>query len=143
MRETELEIHRHRWRVKIFFAVTRYDINTIMRALYEINCPEDIAQRVYKNLRHQKMDTGFTYSNIRERATVMVVGLASSPAEFLNSFEHELRHLVDDVAKAIDIDLTGENVAYLTGDINLRLWGDIHDFICCCNDKRKDRPTPR
>ena len=69
------------------------------------------------------------------RRTVMIVGLASSPAEFLNSFEHELRHLVDDIASTHSMDMAGEEVAYLTGDINTALWSDIHRFTCCKCDK--------
>lgn len=136
MKVKEFEIPRYGWCVRVFFAVTRYNIYDIMYALEGINCPERILRRVYNNLRNQKMDTGFTYSNRRIRKTVMVIGLTTSPAEFLNSLEHELRHLVDDVAMATNVGLSGEKVAYLTGDINLYLWDDIHDFICCCNKNK-------
>lgn len=61
--------------------------------------------------------------------------LHSSHAEFLNSFEHELRHLVDDIAETFGLDMGGEQVAYLTGDLNSLLWKDIHEFMCCCNCK--------
>lgn len=135
MKIKELEIPRYRWSIRVFFPVTRYNIDAIMCALEDINCPEHILERVYDNLQSGSVDTGFTYSNLRQRSTVMVIGMTSSPAEFLNSFEHELRHFVDDVAKTMNIDLTGEKVAYLTGDINLYLWDDIHDFICCCKKK--------
>ncbi len=82
------------------------------------------------------MDTGFTYSNKDRQSTIMVIGLYSSPAQFLNSFEHELRHLVDDIAETFNLDSHGEEVAYLTGDLNSALWEDIHKFVCCkCNCK--------
>ena len=30
--------------------------------------------------------------------------------------------------------MQGEEVAYLTGDVNSLLWADVHDFVCCkCN----------
>jgi hypothetical protein len=90
---------------------------------------------IRNNLLKCDMDTGFTYSNKKLRRTVMIVGLASSPAEFLNSFEHELRHLVDDIASTHSMDMAGEEVAYLTGDINTALWSDIHRFTCCKCDK--------
>ena len=136
MKVKELEIPRYGWRMRVFIAVSRYNINRIMDALEDIDCPEHILYRVYKNLRAQKMDTGFTYSNRKKRETVMVIGLTSSPAEFLNSLQHELRHFVDDVAMTVNVDLSGEKVAYLTGDINLYLWEDIHEFLCCCNKNK-------
>ena len=83
------------------------------------------------NLEKADMDSGFTYSNKTRRRSVVVVGLASSQAQFLNSFEHELRHLCDDIAVASAMPMQGEEVAYLTGQINTMLWKDIHQFICC------------
>lgn len=57
--------------------------------------------------------------------------------QFLNSFEHELRHLVDDIADVLDIGIKGEDVAYLTGDLNALLFEDIHPFICCSGECKK------
>lgn len=92
--------------------------------------------RIRENLERADMDSGFTYSNKDMRRSVVVVGLATSQAQFLNSFEHELRHLCDDIASASQMQMQGEEVAYLTGDINTALWKDIHRFVCCrcrCN----------
>ena len=84
------------------------------------------------------MDTGFTYSNKEHRQSVIVIGMHSSPWEFLNSFEHELRHLVDDIALTLGLPMAGEDVAYLTGEINQALWEDVHQFTCCkCNGHGK------
>ncbi len=132
MRVVDFSIPRLRWRVRAYFAVSKYNAEQIVGDLIAIECPAHILAQVKGNLRNYKMDTGFTYSNRRRRQTVMVVGLTSHPSEFLNSYEHELRHLVDDVAGTIGIPLSGEDVAYLTGNINRLLWEDIHGFICCC-----------
>lgn len=67
MKVKELEIPRYGWRMRVFIAVSQYNINRIMDALEDIDCPEHILYRVYKNLRAQKMDTGFTYSNRKRR----------------------------------------------------------------------------
>ena len=103
----------------------------IMDSLADVECPDDIRDRVYSNLVKCDMDTGFTYSNKRLKCTVMVIGLHSSQAQFLNSFEHEMRHMVDDIAETFGLNMGGEEVAYLTGDMNSTLWKDIHKFICC------------
>ena len=131
MRIVEFDIPQYGWRVKTYFAVTQYNTEDIVGDLIDIDCPTNIVDRVTENLLHQEMDTGFTYSNKKNRSTIMVIGLTSHPAEFLNSFEHELRHLVDDIASVVGIDTNSEAVAYLTGDINLFLWGYIHKFVCC------------
>ena len=131
MRIVDFSIPWLRWRVRAYFAVSKYSTEEIIGDLIDIRCPVHILRKVENNLLNYKIDTGFTYSNRRRRQTVMVVGLTSHPSEFLNSYEHELRHLVDDVASTIGIPLTGEDVAYLTGNINRLLWEDIHGFVCC------------
>lgn len=131
MKTGDLTIYKYRWKVRLYFAVTDYYINDILESLYSIECPERIMRRVEEKMSARQLDTGFTYSNPRLRQSVMVVGLTSSPAEFLDSLEHEIRHLVDDIAKEAGLEMAGESVAYLTGDTNRSLWPYIHEFICC------------
>ncbi len=132
MKVRELEIERCDWKVRFYFAVHRYYTHSILSSLQQIGCPKTIMERVRGNLERADMDSGFTYSNKEMRRSVVVVGLTTSQAEFLNSFEHELRHLCDDIAEASAMPMQGEEVAYLTGDVNTLLWEDIHEFICCC-----------
>lgn len=131
MERSTIHIKKYDWRLNIFFAVTCYHVDEIMDSLADVECPDDIRDRVYSNLVKCDMDTGFTYSNKRLKCTVMVIGLHSSQAQFLNSFEHEMRHMVDDIAETFGLNMGGEEVAYLTGDMNSILWKDIHKFICC------------
>lgn len=131
MRLRDLRIENYDWHVRFYFAVHGYHTRSILFSLEQIECPRPIMERVRENLEKADMDSGFTYSNKTRRRSVVVVGLASSQAQFLNSFEHELRHLCDDIAVASAMPMQGEEVAYLTGQINTMLWKDIHQFICC------------
>lgn len=126
----DLELHNYKWSVKIYYAVTSYYIKEIINSLKEINAPEEIIKRVYHNLKEDSINTGFTYSNLNLRKAIIIIGISSSPAQFLNSFEHELRHLVDDIAINENLKMAEEDVAYLTGDINEKLIEDIQYFIC-------------
>lgn len=130
----EVYIPKIRWQVHIYYAVTGYHAPPILADLVEIDCPPKLMKRIAENLRSGRMDTGFTYSNKQLRCTVMVVGQHSSPAQFLNSLEHELRHLVDDVSDAMNIPVRGEAVAYLTGDINSHIAEDVKMFLCDCHE---------
>lgn len=121
------------WQVHVYYAVTGYHAPPILADLREIYCPPKLLKRIARNLRSGEMDTGFTYSNKHLRCTVMVVGMHSSPAQFLNSLEHELRHLVDDISDAMYIPVRGEAVAYLTGDINSHIAEDVKMFLCDCH----------
>ncbi|MDD6210545.1 MAG: hypothetical protein PUB21_08075 [Bacteroidales bacterium] len=134
----DLNIDRAEWRVRIFYAVTCYHTEEIVGELAGVDCPEEIVKRVRGNLERCEMDTGFTYSNKGMRRTVMVIGLHSSPDEFLNSLSHELRHLADDMAGVLGLSPGGEEVAYLTGDIFGALSEDIRLFVCDCSCHREE-----
>ena len=114
MKIRDLRIGKYGWRVRVYFAVHGYHTRSILSSLEEIECPGTILERVRENLLRADMDSGFTYSNKTMRRSVVVVGLATSQAQFLNSFEHELRHLCDDIAAASGMPMQGEEGAYLT-----------------------------
>lgn len=133
----DIYISKYDWFLRIYYAVTDYHTERIVRDLQRIRCPRPIVLRVYEKMAERNLDTGFTYSNTERRDTVMVVGLHSSPAEFMNSLQHELRHLVDDISKTMDIDHAGETVAYITGDINALITPDVQLFVCDCDKHRK------
>ena len=76
--------------------------------MWSIGCRgRDLAKAV-RNLRSGDRNTGIIYSNFQERETVMVISRTSSPEEFLNSWEHEKKHLARHIEQAYGIDPFGE-----------------------------------
>ena len=137
MKYCRLYIPLYDWNVTAFFDASAEDEAVIVDELCMVRCPEKTMARVVMNLRRDKIDTGFTYSNRLLRESVMTVGHASSPREFLNSYVHELRHLVDDIASASDLATRGEGVGYLSGELSWEFWNEIHDYVCCCGFRQK------
>lgn len=131
MKIRDLYIENCKWHVKIYIAVTCYYTDDICRSLLEIECPISILHRARESMRECNLNTGLTYSNGNRRESVIVVAMASSPNEFINSLTHEVRHLTDHILKELEYSVGGEPVAYLTGDIIGSLWEDIHQFTCC------------
>lgn len=129
----EIFIKKYRWNLRIFYAVNHYHIDEMLHELSAIACPPDILARVEQQMEKRELNTGFTYSNMDIRRTVMIICLYSSRAEFINSLEHELRHMVDHIGQKDNLDLAGETVAYITGDTNGMLAEDIQMFMCDCN----------
>lgn len=129
------ELNIRGWRCFFCFALEVYDKDVILSRMERLGAPPSILGRVEKNMARDRMDTGFTYSNLLGRESVIVIGRSSSGAEFLNSFVHELRHLADDIAYVYGYPPRGEEVAYLTGDIALAL----SDIVCVmsCENCRK------
>ena len=87
--------------------------------------------------RDDEYNTGINYSNPDVGRSVVVIGKSTSQAEFINTFAHELRHLTDDVARAIGMDLRGEGVGYMQGEIARDLADILGSFLCpSCNKYR-------
>lgn len=96
-----------------------------MHSLSKINCPPSKLQEAYKNLSSCNPDTGLTYSNYQLRRSVLVTSRVTSFSEFINTFMHEIRHLVDHIAITDELKMGEEPVGYLTGEIGKALTKDI------------------
>lgn len=121
---------RYRWRVCVYYAVTAYWTDDIIRDLVRIGCHGTELRRAYDNLLRGDLNTGITYSNTAAGETVMVISLTSTPAQFLNSWLHEMRHLSRHIERACGISPYGEKAAYLAGDIGQRMFPVARKFIC-------------
>lgn len=124
------------WTIDAFFAVTHYDVEEIMFALWDIGCDAHNAKRAYENLSSGKLDNGLTYSNYSKRKSVLVVGLASDASQFVNSFVHEIDHLGRHISKHLGVDPDSEEVSYLCGDVAQMLFKSSHKLFCdgCRNE---------
>lgn len=129
----DLYIPKYRWIVHIFYRVTCYYTADILSCLESIECPDDKLRAAYKNMISCHLDTGLTYSNYNLHESVMVIGKTSSYKEFANSLFHETRHLCDHIGIACNMEMGGEEIAYLTGYVGEKLASDIQMFICDCN----------
>lgn len=130
MKRCRVYVERYGWTVWAYFAKTTYYADEIMDNLLRIGVRGEDAHIAYLNLRNNDVDTGLTYSNYATRESVMVVGMTSNAEEFLNSFVHELGHLVAQMAEALGIDHMGEEKQYLAGGLAMRMFGAIREFLC-------------
>lgn len=142
----DLYIEKYRWHVHCYFAVDKYYTEEILDKLESLGCSYTVYDRVAVKMEQNDLNAGFTYSNRIAHETLMVIGKASSNAEYINSISHELRHLCDDIASVTNMQTSGEEVAYLAGDIASEIADVIQVLVCnClnCLEKRykKIRPT--
>ncbi len=128
----DLYIEKYRWHVHCYFAVTKYYTEEILSVLDSLGCSSAVYDRVAEKMERNEKNAGFTYSNKIAHETLMVVGRATSNAEYINSITHELRHLCDDIASVVGISDNGEDVAYLTGDIASQMADVIEVLVCNC-----------
>lgn len=126
----EFNLPRYDWRVRAYYAVNTYWSDMILRDMYDAGCRGGHLERARRSLVTGEMNTGITYSNMGMRETVMVISLTSSPAEFLNSWEHEKKHLARHVEQAFGIDPYSEQAAYLEGEIAQKMFPVAKKFLC-------------
>lgn len=130
MIEQRFFVKKYDWCVTVFYAVTGYEVRWILQELRRAGCPSGYIRATAENLRVGKINSGITYSNKRERRTVMVIGLCDSARQYANSIAHERAHLVTHIAGASEIEPEGEEICYLAGEIASKMFDVSHKFIC-------------
>ncbi len=126
----DITLPQYRWRVRVYYAVTAYWTDDIIRDLARIGCHGTELRRAYASLTRGGLDTGLTYSNRRTHESVMVIGLTSSAEQFQNSLDHEKGHLVKHISLAFGLDPYGEEQQYLSGEIGQRMFPVARRFLC-------------
>lgn len=107
------------WKVTILYEVTCDDTDTIIETLKDIYCPDKYIREALDNLETCNLNIGLTYSNLKLKSSVIVVGKTSSFKQLINTIAHEYFHLICHIQKALKIE-DEEELAYLNGDLNMR-----------------------
>lgn len=120
-------IPEYDWEVRVYYAVDCYYTGRIMADLRRVGCRGADLMDAFRNMRSCNLNTGITYSNTRDRQTVMVIALTSSPGEFQNSWDHEKGHLCRHISKAFGIDPLYINVVSV-GIVEDTFYFFFHDW---------------
>ena len=118
------------WHVTIYYAVDMYYTDEILEELKYAGCSKMELARAEDLLLANDKNTGLTYSNVKNRFSVLVIGLTDSPEEFQNTFDHEKGHLAMHISEALDIEVYGEEYQYLTGKIGELMFKVAKRFLC-------------
>lgn len=109
----------YNWKVTILYECSCEDINFIIETLKDINCPNKYIKEAFNNLKSCSLNVGLTYSNTKQKSSVIVINKTSSFAQLINTIAHEYYHLICHIQKTLKID-NEEQLAYLNGDLNMR-----------------------
>lgn len=105
------------WDVTIYYIIDDEQINEILNFIKEFNFNKNILEQARLNLNNAKVDTGFTYTSLTKKHSIIVIHKASSVGEFINTFEHEKNHLEMHICEALNISPYSEEAAILSGYI--------------------------
>jgi hypothetical protein len=123
-------IDKYDWQVVVLYEVGYRNKDYVIDMLKEICNKESIINQAKANLNLDKYNTGFTYSDLDERCSLMVIGKASSNRETVNTIVHEANHLKSHIATKYNIDEKGEEVCYLIGGIVRTMFRVFSKIIC-------------
>ena len=123
-----------RWVVDFLFCKGRYDIDGVLGCLYDAHAPWKVMADAEDLMRSCEHNCGFTYSNGYFKRAVVLIGPASSGAEFLDTLGHEIRHLADAIARELGVELDSETPAYISGNTAR----ELAEIICRlgCGDEK-------
>lgn len=117
------------WDVSVFCGHLDRMRDDIVSELEMIDCPEHVLREADFLLKKGVENSGLTYTNRTLRHTVLVIGTASSAAEFFNSLTHESRHLEAHIADTLDLDPFGEEICYIAGEIAAHLFALAQPYL--------------
>ena len=123
-------IDNYDWQVVVLYEVGYRDTYYVISILSQICDDKDIIEMAFKNVSNGNPNTGFTYSDLSERRTLMVIGKTTSNYELISTIVHEANHLQSHIATADNIDEKGEEVCYLIGNIVKTMFEVFRKIIC-------------
>lgn len=118
MTTKSLQLYDYGWRLFVFYNVTVKDLDIVLPALWENGCSNEGIREVAMAIIYP--NSGFTLSG--DRFSIMGIGWADSPEEFLNTFVHEINHLQDDICTYYNLPIKGEVASTIAGDIAMAMY---------------------
>lgn len=115
------------WKITVLYNCTCDDIDIIIKTLREINCPKHYLKEALDNLETCNLNTGLTYSNLKQRSSVIIINKTSSKAQLINSISHEYFHLLNHFQQFISIK-DEEELATLNGNLNMHSYEIIENL---------------
>lgn len=106
-------------------------------ALLRAGCPPVSADRALRGL--LPPDSGYTFSDLRSRVSVMLAGRATSAAQMYDTVQHELRHAVEHACEGLGVDGRSEEAAYMQGEIARKMFPAAAAAVCpACGGRYKE-----
>ena len=130
MIKQEFIVDKVYWKVYVYYNVTPKDAIEIVTKLQEIKLPKSYITSAYTTLVSNKLNQGLTETNSKLKTSVIVFTKTTNASQFVNSFVHEIGHLSNHIAITYNLDLNGEEVQYIAGDIAQQMFKRCHTLMC-------------
>lgn len=108
--------------IKTIFNVANWDVTLFILETFEDDIYNELLQLNCKNAKEittklKNLNVGFTYSDLLNSKSLMIIGIQSDKFQFINTVVHESRHLQQHMAIKNKLNENSEEVCYLMGKI--------------------------
>ena len=135
MIKQEFIVDKVYWKVYVYYDVTSKDAIEIVTKLQEIKLPKSYITSAYTTLVSNKLNQGLTETNSKLKTSIVVFTKTTNASQFVNSFVHEIGHLSNHIARTYNLNLNGEEIQYIAGDIAQQMFKRCHTLMCdCCRE---------
>ena len=110
-------IDKYDWQVVVLYEVDNSDTSDVISILKLFGADTNVMRVACDNIINNKVNNGFTYSDLYKHKTLIAIGKASSKGELINTIVHEANHLQSHIATEFNLDEKGEEVCYLIGGV--------------------------
>lgn len=122
MIKQEIIIGKNKWKVMVLYTPLRGDLGEVVKMLSRLNCPKEDVVKIKKIIRYNIKNTGFTYSAIPRKESIVAICSATSSAQYFNTAIHEINHLQNDILKYYKVNNDSEDAAQLIGYIAMKMF---------------------
>lgn len=130
MIKQHIYLKTYKWDIKVLYNVDKNDINEIFSLLTAICENKDHLNQAVNIILENKLNTGFIYSNLYERKSLIIINKSNSVEEFIDTIIYEANHLQSHIATYYNLDEKGEEVCYIIGDIVKQMYKVFKKIIC-------------
>lgn len=109
------------WCIECFITTDNSLLKEILEKLEDLGCSQNTINRA-EIILYNQIDSGFTYSNLKTKKSLMVINKSSSMEEFINTYNHEKNHIEMHICEAFGFDPYSETAADLSGCLAQKLF---------------------
>ena len=113
----DIRLDKYDWDVRCFIGYDSGDAVHLCSELMTIGCGSEATSKAYRHFISGGESRGLTYSNVKDKVSIVTIGHSEEESEMVNTIGHELLHVTAHICEAYDIDMSGEQVCYIMGEL--------------------------
>lgn len=121
----DIRLGKYDWDVCCFVGYDSGDAVYLCNELMAIGCCSKATSKAYRHFVSGGESSGLTYSNVKDKVSVVTIGHSEEESEMVNTIGHELLHVTAHICEAYNIDMGDEQACYIMGELCERIFKKV------------------